>query len=148
MSLLQVVCALANGKPIVTPLYWDKYIAALSTKQPFPDCKDYVPPLAETTLNVNEVLFDVNENRKKLFVGKHFVFSSAHQYNLFSCMVTAAGNAFTSSVIIQGVSRLYVITAGGDFLSLCDEKSSYKHVSDFGRLMSYGHFLIPVHALV
>jgi hypothetical protein len=35
------------------------------------------------------------------------------------------------------------ITAGGDFLGLCDQKSSYKHVSDFGRLRSYGHFLIP-----
>ena len=34
------------------------------------------------------------------------------------------------------------------FLGLCDQKSSYKHVSDFGRLRSYGHFLIPVHALV
>jgi len=33
------------------------------------------------------------------------------------------------------------ITAGGDSLVLCDEKSSYKHVSDFGRLWSYGHFL-------
>jgi len=38
--------------------------------------------------------------------------------------------------------------AGGDFLGLCDEKSSYKHVSDFGRLRSCGHFLIPVHAFV
>jgi hypothetical protein len=27
-------------------------------------------------------------------------------------------------------------------------KSSYKHVSDFRRLRSYGRFLIPVHALV
>jgi hypothetical protein len=27
-------------------------------------------------------------------------------------------------------------------------KSSYKHVSDFGRLRSYGHFLILVHVLV
>jgi len=50
--------------------------------------------------------------------------------------------------IIQGVSRLVDITAGGDFLGLCDQKSSHKHVSDFGRLRSYGHFLIPVHALV
>jgi len=33
------------------------------------------------------------------------------------------------------------ITAGGDFLGLFDQKSSYKHVSDFGRLRSYGHFL-------
>ena len=49
---------------------------------------------------------------------------------------------------IQGVSRLVDITTVGDLLGLCDQKSSCKHVSDFGRLRSYGHFLIPVHALV
>jgi len=49
---------------------------------------------------------------------------------------------------IQGVSRIEDITAGGDFLGLCDQKSANKHVSDFGRLRSYGHFLIPVHAVV
>jgi hypothetical protein len=43
-------------------------------------------------------------------------------------------------VAIQGVSRLVDITAGGDFLGLCDQKSSYEHVPDFGRLRSYGHF--------
>ena len=43
-------------------------------------------------------------------------------------------------VYIQGVSRLVDVTAEGDFLGLCDQKSSYKHVSDFGRLRSYGHF--------
>jgi len=32
------------------------------------------------------------------------------------------------------------ITAAGDFLGLCDKRSLYKHVSDFGRLRSYGHF--------
>jgi len=48
----------------------------------------------------------------------------------------------------EGVSRLVDIAAGGDFPGLCDQKSSYKHVSDFGRLRSYGHFLIPVYALV
>ena len=51
-------------------------------------------------------------------------------------------------IYIQGVSRLVDITAGGEFLNLCDQKISYKHVSDFGRLRSYEHFLIPVHALV
>jgi len=49
---------------------------------------------------------------------------------------------------IQGVSRLVDITAGDDFLGLFNQKSSYKHVSDFGRLQSCGHFLIPLHALV
>ena len=42
------------------------------------------------------------------------------------------------TIVIQGVSRLVDITAGGDFLGLCDQKSSCKHVSDFGRLRSYG----------
>ena len=51
-------------------------------------------------------------------------------------------------IYIQCVPRLLDITARGDFLGLCDQKSSYKHVSDFERLRSYGHFLISVHALV
>jgi hypothetical protein len=41
------------------------------------------------------------------------------------------------SVIIQGVSRLEDITVGGDFLGLCDQKSSSTHVSAFARLQSY-----------
>jgi hypothetical protein len=47
---------------------------------------------------------------------------------------------YQNSVVIHGVSRLEDITAGGDFLGLCDQKSSYTHVSDYGRLRSYGHF--------
>jgi hypothetical protein len=43
----------------------------------------------------------------------------------------------TTILYIQGVSRLEDITAGGDFLGLCQRKSLYKHVSDFGRLRSY-----------
>ena len=45
---------------------------------------------------------------------------------------------------IQGVSRLVDITAGGDFLGLCDQKSSYKHVSDFGWLRSYDHLKLRI----
>jgi len=42
-----------------------------------------------------------------------------------------------TTFIIQGVSRLEDITTGGDFLGLCDQNISYKHVSDFGRLRTY-----------
>jgi hypothetical protein len=55
---------------------------------------------------------------------------------------------YEQNLYIQGVSRLQGITAGGDFLGLCDQKSSNKHVSDFGRLRSCDRFFIPVHALV
>ena len=45
---------------------------------------------------------------------------------------------------IQGVSRLEDITAAGDFLGLSDQKSSYKHVSDFGRLRSYDRLKLRI----
>jgi len=35
-------------------------------------------------------------------------------------------------------------TAGGDFLSLCDQKSSYKHVSDFGQLRNYDRLKLRI----
>jgi len=46
--------------------------------------------------------------------------------------------------IIQDVSRLVDITTGGDFLGLCDQKSSYKYVSDFGRLRSYDRLKLRI----
>jgi len=49
---------------------------------------------------------------------------------------------------LQGDSGGICNTLGKD--SMCDskQKSSYKHGSDFGRLRSYGHLLITLHALV
>ena len=53
--------------------------------------------------------------------------------------------SFDASLLyIQSVSRLVDITAGGDFLGLCDQKSSYKHVSDFGRLRSYDRLKLRI----
>ena len=46
--------------------------------------------------------------------------------------------------LIQGVSRLVDITAGGDFLGLGDQKSSYKHVSNFGWLRSYDRLKLRI----
>ena len=36
------------------------------------------------------------------------------------------------------------ITGGSDFLGLCDQKSSYKPVSDFGRLQSYDRLKLKI----
>ena len=47
-------------------------------------------------------------------------------------------------IYIQGDSRLVDITAGGDFLGLCDQKTSYKHVSDFVRLRSYDRLKLGI----
>jgi len=45
---------------------------------------------------------------------------------------------------VQGVSQLVDFTAGGDFLGLCDKKSSYKNVSDFGQLRSYDRLKLKI----
>ena len=66
--------------------------------------------------------------------------------------ISSRGTSFTVAVQthprrktnIQGVLRLMDITAGGDFLGLCDQKSSYKHVSDFGRLRSYDRLKLRI----
>jgi len=49
---------------------------------------------------------------------------------------------------IQGDSEGICTTLGNDSMSDSKQKSSYEHGSDFERLRSYGHFLIPVHTLV
>jgi len=36
------------------------------------------------------------------------------------------------------------ITPGGDLLGLCDQKSSYKRVSDFGLLRSYDRLKLRI----
>jgi len=45
---------------------------------------------------------------------------------------------------LQGVSRLVDITAGGDCLGLCDKKSLYKRVSDFGWLRTYDRLKLRI----
>jgi len=55
---------------------------------------------------------------------------------------------FSNRPRIQGVSRLVYITAGGDFLGLFDQNSSYKHMSNFELFWNYRHFLILLHALM
>ena len=49
---------------------------------------------------------------------------------------------------IQDDSGGICTTLGNDSMSDSKQKSSYEHGSDFERLRSYGHFLIPVHALM
>jgi hypothetical protein len=49
---------------------------------------------------------------------------------------------------IQGDSGGIRTTLGNDSMSDSKQKVHHEHGSDFERLRSYGHFLIPVHALM
>ena len=64
--------------------------------------------------------------------------------NEFSMLQATTFSIKANSHIIQGDSRLVDITAGCDFLALCDQKISYKHVSDFGQLRSYDRLKLGI----
>ena len=64
------------------------------------------------------------------------------------CTAQVAVPALPALYYIQGDSGGICITLGNDSMSDSKQKSSYEHGSDFERLRSYGHFLIPVHALM
>ena len=49
---------------------------------------------------------------------------------------------------IQGDSVGICTALGNDSMRDSKQKSSYENGSDFERLRSYGHFLIPLHALM
>ena len=82
--LFQTVCALAQACPIVTLEYWRSITDRLNKMQgPYPDVKDFLPPLKETTLiNKNDISFLPNLDRKKLFSGMTFIAATSRQLKL------------------------------------------------------------------
>ncbi|KAF4520417.1 hypothetical protein B566_EDAN003988 [Ephemera danica] len=97
----KVVCALAQGVPIVTPNFWSAWYDAVTLKKDQnghmkqdcpPNPEDFLPTLNENRLRDTEVsLFSVNLNRKTLFKGKTFLFLRQKQYHRFFASITAAG---------------------------------------------------------
>lgn len=90
---VKVVCALAQACPVVTLEYWRAITEKLNKMQgPYPDIKDFVPPLKETALiNKNDISFLPNPDRKKLFTGMTFIAATSKQLKRIKSMVTTAG---------------------------------------------------------
>jgi len=67
---------------------------------------------------------------------------------MYVCMYVCIYVCVYVCMYIQGDSGGICTTLGYDNMSDSKQKSSYEHGSDFELLRSYGHFLIPVHALM
>jgi len=78
-----------------------------------------------------------------LFYSSQYILQSARGHSAIVLRVTTNGMQEVRPVI-QSVSRLVDIITGGDFLGICDQKRSYKHVSDFGRLRSYDRLKLRI----
>ena len=94
MWMFQVVCALACGAPIVTPLYFTNLLEARKNKMTAPKCMDYLPELVEASINKTDVDLNVDPKRKSLFNGKRFVFITEVLKEKLQLPVTLAGKFY------------------------------------------------------
>ena len=92
----KVVRCLAKCVPIVSSQYFRDLVQCLNTRQKLPLESAYLPPVAETELQLRDhsISFCLNPARGKLLAGKTFVFLSEEQHRETSpCCRLAGGRA-------------------------------------------------------
>jgi len=89
---VQLACALASAKSIVTITYWEAVNIAIKDFKELPKIEDFLPQVKEEWLKVCSKLFLPNEKRKTLFKGLSFVHFCPKQYFAYVLLINAAGN--------------------------------------------------------
>lgn len=89
---MQLACALASAKPIVTIAYWEAVNVAIEESKELPENEAFLPTVKEDWLKVSPRLFLPNEKRRTLFKGLSFVHFCIKQYHAYVPLITAAGN--------------------------------------------------------
>lgn len=87
---LKVLSALAAARPIVKPEFWKDCHNALQSNSELPDPRNYLPCVQEPTLNQQTANFHVDPSRKKVFVGKNFLFFSESQMGKYKDIIESA----------------------------------------------------------
>uniref|UniRef100_A0A7M5V0R0 BRCT domain-containing protein n=2 Tax=Clytia hemisphaerica TaxID=252671 RepID=A0A7M5V0R0_9CNID len=96
---IKVVYALACGKHIVTPKFFEDILDCCDKKlgKKLPDEKNYLPVIQEQSMINMNALFYPNQERSQLFVGKIFVTLSATQHSRLKHAIQYSGG----SMILQ-----------------------------------------------
>ncbi|XP_074646381.1 uncharacterized protein LOC141902512 isoform X2 [Tubulanus polymorphus] len=88
---IKVICALVNFGNIVTSDYLVEYVNSITNKKELPDPDAFLPPLAESQIDPNEISFQRKDVRKMLFADKKFFFLTSKQYDKLHVAVEMAG---------------------------------------------------------
>lgn len=89
---MQLACALASAKAIVTIAYWEAIMEAVEETKELPKISDFLPIVNEDWLQTSSELFLPKEERGILFRGLFFVHFCAKQYATYKSVITAAGD--------------------------------------------------------
>lgn len=87
----KAVTALASRKHIVSPLYWKRCSDMIKIRKPLPKENDFVPELAEASLDYRSFDFGPLNLRADLFKNKKFLFFSRKQMSRHKVTIIAAG---------------------------------------------------------
>ena len=87
----KVLCALASGKPIVLPAFWQCYSKMLAGSGDIALPAKFIPPADDEKLLGKENLCLPNLARKMLFKDKLFIFPTSQSFHDLQEVVTLAG---------------------------------------------------------
>lgn len=86
--------ALASCIPVVTPNFWVTMQSRIKENAVLPKPVHFAPRLKEETLiSTKSISLSVNENRKKLFANKTFVFFTTKQNAVYENIIRKAGGS-------------------------------------------------------
>ncbi|XP_035678587.1 nibrin-like isoform X2 [Branchiostoma floridae] len=88
---VKTISAMVCCKPIVLPTFFQKMLEAASSRTQMPDPEDFQPPVAETTINPNEVTFKSNRERRTLFKKLKFIFFTPKQLKHLGQVINMGG---------------------------------------------------------
>ncbi|KAI8491114.1 hypothetical protein Bbelb_311550 [Branchiostoma belcheri] len=88
---VKTISAMVCCKPIVTPGFFHKMVEAATSRTQMPDAEDFEPPVAETTINPNEVSFKSNRERRTLFKKLKFIFFTQKQLKHLGQVISMGG---------------------------------------------------------
>ncbi|XP_019638366.1 PREDICTED: nibrin-like [Branchiostoma belcheri] len=88
---VKTISAMVCCKPIVTPGFFHKMVEAATSRTQIPEPEDFEPPVAETTINPNEVSFKSNRERRTLFKKLKFIFFTQKQLKHLGQVVSMGG---------------------------------------------------------
>ena len=84
---------MAKGVPIVKPSFIRDLATCIKSKQAIPDPAQYVPRLAEQSLNADEIDCGTKAQRRTLFSGLTFLFFAEEQKDKYAAAIGYAGGA-------------------------------------------------------
>ncbi|XP_041375174.1 nibrin-like isoform X2 [Gigantopelta aegis] len=88
---IKVICAMVSLKAVVMPKYLEDFVSFLKGEGSEPDTQEYLPPIAESQVNPDNVSFGPDARRTTLFRGMKFIFLSQRQFKKMSLAIELAG---------------------------------------------------------